>query len=107
MSEQTIILIFLVITLAATLWLYLLKAKKEVAYKGDERWKLIQIKAGQTANIVNWILIVLLAAGVSYQLFADAQPVFTLQRVILFGELFIGLRNVIELAAMMYFDKRL
>ena len=33
MNEQIIILIFLVLALGATLWLYILKAKKQVEYK--------------------------------------------------------------------------
>jgi len=36
-----------------------LKAKKEVVYKRDERWQMIQVKANQIANITNWILIIL------------------------------------------------
>ena len=61
MNEQIIILIFLVLALGATLWLYILKAKKQVEYKGDERWLTIQLKANQSANIANWTLIILLA----------------------------------------------
>ena len=61
MNEQIIILIFLVLALGATLWLYILKAKKQVEYKGDERWLTIQLKANQFANIANWTLIILLA----------------------------------------------
>ena len=57
MNEQIIILIFLVLALGATLWLYILKAKKQVEYKGDERWLTIQLKANQFANIANWTLI--------------------------------------------------
>ena len=53
MSEQTILLIFLVMALAVTLWLYILKANKQVNYKGDERWELIQLKANNAANAVN------------------------------------------------------
>ena len=104
MNEQIIILIFLVLALGATLWLYILKAKKQVEYKGDERWLTIQLKAN---NIANWTLIVLLAIATSVPLFIDIQIMFTLDRVILFGELFIGLRNLLELIAIMYFDKQL
>lgn len=107
MNEQIIILIFLVLALGATLWLYILKAKKQVEYKGDERWLTIQLKANQSANIANWTLIVLLAIATSVPLFIDIQIMFTLDRVILFGELFIGLRNLLELIAIMYFDKQL
>ena len=103
MNEQIIILIFLVLALGATLWLYILKAKKQV----DERWLTIQLKANQSANIANWTLIILLAIATSVPLFIDIQIMFTLDRVILFGELFIGLRNLLELLAIMYFDKQL
>ena len=51
MNEQIIILIFLVLALGATLWLYILKAKKQVEYKGDERWLTIQLKANQFAKL--------------------------------------------------------
>ena len=105
MNEQIIILIFLVLALGATLWLYILKAKKQVEYKGDERWLTIQLKANRSANIANWTLIILLAIATSVPLFIDIQIMFTLDRVILFGELFIGLRNLLELIAIMYFDK--
>lgn len=107
MNEQIIILIFLVLALGATLWLYILKAKKQVEYKGDERWLTIQLKANRSANIANWTLIILLAIATSVPLFIDIQIMFTLDRVILFGELFIGLRNLLELIAIMYFDKQL
>ena len=47
--------------LGITLWLYILKAIKQVNYKGDERWKLIQLKANNAANLAHSILIVLIA----------------------------------------------
>ena len=104
MNEQIIILIFLVLALGATLWLYILKAKKQVEYKGDERWKLIQLDANNAANISNAVLIVLL---VVLPLFIDSQTTFTLQRVITFALIYIGIRNLIELVATIYFDKKL
>ena len=82
MNEQTIFLIFLVSALAVTLGLYFLKAKKQMQYKGDERWKLIQLNA-------------------------NSQTTFTLQRVVTFVLIYIGIRNLIELVATIYFDKRL
>ena len=107
MAEQAIILVFLILAVGATIWLYFLKAKKEIVYKRDERWQTIQLKANQTANIVNWILIVLVFIGTLIPLFSDTEIVFTLQRVIIFGVFFIGLRNLIELVAIKYFDKQL
>ena len=104
MSEQTILLIFLVMALAVTLWLYILKAKKQVNYKGDERWKLIQLKANNTANAVNWILILLFGI---LPMFVDEQMTFTLQRVTTLGLIYLGVRNLIELVATIYFDKQL
>ena len=107
MTEQTIILIFLVLAAGITLWLYFLKAKKEINYKRDERWQMIQVKANQTANIANWILIILVFVGTLIPLFSDTEIVFTLQRVTIFGEFYVGIRNLLELVAIMYYDKQL
>ena len=38
MNEQIVLLILLIAALAVTLGLYILKARKEVQYKSDERW---------------------------------------------------------------------
>lgn len=103
MNEQTILLIFLVAALVVTLGLYFLKARKQMQYKGDERWKLIQLNANNAANISNTVLIILL---VVLALFTDSQMTFTLQRVVTFALIYIGIRNLIELIATIYFDKR-
>lgn len=104
MKEQTILLIFLIIALSVTLGLYLFKAKKQMKYKGDERWRLIQLKANNTANISNFILLILV---VILPLFIDSQMTFTFQRMITFVLIYIGVRNLIELIATIYFDKQL
>ena len=104
MNEQTIILIFLVMALGITLWLYILKAIKQVNYKGDERWKLIQLKANNAANLAHAILIVLIAI---LPLFINMQTTVTLQRVSILALLYIGIRNLIELVATIYLDKQL
>ena len=103
-NEQIIILVFLIIALGITLWLYISKAKKQVKYRGDERWQLIQLKASNTANLAHSILIVLIAV---LPLFINMQTTVTLQRVSIFALLYIGIRNLIELVATIYFDKRL
>ena len=64
----------------------------------------MQLNANNTANISNAVLIVLL---VVLPLFIDSQTTFTLQRVVTFALIYIGIRNLIELAATIYFDKRL
>lgn len=73
-------------------------------YKGDERWKLIQLKANNSANVANGILILLL---VILPIFVDEQVTFTLQQVTTFGLIYLGIRNFIELAVIIYLDKRL
>lgn len=107
MNEQTIILFFLIAGIGITLFLYMWKAKKEIDYKKDERWQLIQNKANNAANYLNHILIVFLAVGEGISIFSDVQITFTLNRVLTYGVLFIGLRNAIELVALKYFDKQL
>jgi hypothetical protein len=107
MNEQTIILFFLIVVIGITLFLYLWKAKKEIEYKKDERWQMIQNKANDAANYSNYILIVLLAVGNTVSLFSDIQITFTFNRVLIYTSLFIGFRNAIELLALKFFDKRL
>lgn len=107
MNEQTIILCFLIFVTSITLLLYLWKAKKQVDYENDERWQMIQNKASKATNYLNYILIILLAAGETVSLFSDIQITFTLNRILIYGILFIGFHNVIELFALIYFDKRM
>ena len=57
-----------------------------------------------TANITNGILILLLAV---LPFFIDPQTTLSFQRVITLGLLYIGTRNLIELAATVYFDNQL
>ena len=75
MTEQTILLILLFCALAATLGLYILKAAKQTAYRGDERWQTVQLKAGVLADATNWLLIFLLLGAA---IFADGEATFTL-----------------------------
>lgn len=107
MNEQIAILFFLIVGTGITLFLYLLKAKKDIDYKKDERWQLIQNKANNAANYLNYILIVFLAVGDTVLLFSHIQITLTLNRVLIYGVLFIGLRNAVELVALRYFDKRM
>lgn len=107
MFEQAIILFFLIIFTGMTLFLYIWKAKKEINYKGDERWQLIQIKSNTTANYSNNLLILVLFIAEMVELFSNIQIVLTLNRVLTFGILFVGLRNTLELLSLLYFDKQL
>jgi len=107
MNEQAIISFFLIVFTGITLFLYIWKAKKEIEYKKDERWQVIQNKANNAANYSNYILIVLLAVGEAILTFSDIQITLTLNRVLIYGVLFIGLHNAIELFALRYFDNQL
>lgn len=104
MNEQTFLLCALIVALSATLGLYLLKARNQMRYRGDERWHLVELRAAQTANLSNTLLLVVL---IVCPLFVSRATTFTLQRVTLFGLLFIGARNAIELIASLYWDRRL
>ena len=104
MNEQIIILVFLIIALGITLWLYISKAKKQVKYRGDERWQLIQLKASNTANLAHTIMIIKNAV---LPLLKNKQTTETLKLDSIFALLYIGIRNLIELVATIYFDKRL
>lgn len=107
MNEQAVILFFLIFGLGITLFLYMWKAKKEIEYKKDERWQFIQNKANNAANYLNYILIVFLAVVDTVLLFSHIQMTLTLNRILIYGVLFIALRNAIELFALRYFDKQM
>lgn len=107
MNEQIIILFFLIVATGITLFLCIWKAKKEIDYKGDERWQLIQNKANNVGNYLIYILIAFLVVGDVISLFFHTKITFTLDRVLTYSTLFIGLRNAMELFALKYFDKRM
>jgi len=107
MNEQTIILSFLIVAIGFTLFLYIWKVKKEMEYKKDERWQLIQLKAIKIANCLNYILILFVAIADTVLLFSDIRITLTLDRFFLYIVLFVGLHNMIESFALRYFDKRL
>ena len=107
MNEQIIILIFLIIGTIGTLYLYILKAKKEVEYKRDERWLLIQNKARNITSYLGITLIVLLLISQIVISMNDFEIAFTFNRFSIICIIIFGCRNVIELAALKYYDKQL
>lgn len=50
---------------------------------------------------------ILLILFIVLPLVMDGETTFTLQRVITFGLIYIGIRNLIELTATVYFDRKL
>lgn len=104
MNEQIILLIFIIVATVVTLGTYILKAKKQVQYKGDERWQLIQLKANNIANSSNLILLIIV---VVLPFFVDLQTTISFQRLTTFILIFIGMRNLLELGAIIYYDKQL
>ena len=104
MNEQTIILFFLIVPLGVTLSLYIFKAKKQMNYMGDERWEMIQLKSYRIASISTWLLIIVLLI---LPIFVDSQSTITIQRLTIFCLFYIGARNLLELSAIIYFDKQL
>lgn len=104
MNEQSVLLILIAAAMAATLGMYILKAKKQIQYKGDERWQLIQLKAKNIADSSNSILLLII---VVLPFFADLQTTLSFQRLTTFALIFIGIRNLLESGATIYYDKRL
>lgn len=102
MNNQKVLLILLVFALTVTLGLYILKAIKQVRYKNDERWTMIQLKANNIANFSNWILIVGLCI---LQVMVDSAMTITISRLVTYGLIFFGARNVLELGGIVFFDK--
>lgn len=107
MTNQIIILFFLIFCTITTIILYAMKSNRNVYYKNDERWVFILNKASNIANYLNSIAMVFLTIGETILLFSDLQINITLNRVIIYAIIFFGLRNSIELFALKYFDTKL
>ena len=103
MNEQKVLLILMILAVAVTLGLYIFKAVKQVKYKGDERWSMIQLKANNAANLINWVLLVALFV---VQVSVDTAEIVTVSRVVTLGLLYIGARNLVELCATLVYDRR-
>jgi len=106
MTEKIILLVFLIFGTVTTLYLYILKANRHIYYKNDERWGFIQNKANNVLSYSNEVLIVLVIVMEIISEFSNIQMTFTLDRVLTYIIIFIGLRNGAELFALKYFDKR-
>lgn len=107
MNKQIIISFLLIVAAGVTLFLYTWTAKKQINYRGDERWQLIQNKANNVIKYSIYILIVILIIGDAVSSFFHTQMTFTFGEVSTYFLLFFGLRNAIELFALKYFDKRM
>lgn len=105
MNEQIIFLIPVFLFTVITLCLYVWKAKKEVEYKKDERWKLIQYKAIKLTNLSNYVLVLLIAILYSATLFSNIELTLSLDRVLTYGIIFIGFRNAVEFFSLLVLDK--
>ena len=108
MNEQIIFLLFLIPGAGITIFLPFWKAKKETAYKKDERWQLVQNKANGAVNCLNdTLLILFLVIGQMISFNSDIEITFTLNRLCTYAACFLGLRNAIELLALRYYDNRI
>ncbi|WP_419724789.1 hypothetical protein [Terrisporobacter petrolearius] len=108
MNEQIIFLCFLIPGAGITIFLPSWKRKKEVAYKNDERWQLIQNKANNTVNMLtSTVFILALFIGQMISLNSNINITFTLNRICTYGVCYLGIRYGIELAALKYFDNKL
>ena len=105
--EQTMLLIFLALGLAVTLFLYLWKAKKQAKYRGDERWEAVQNRANRIANGANYILILSLVLVDLALMILEKDLTLSWGRISILGLLFISLRNAMELIALKVYDNRM
>lgn len=108
MNEQIIFLLLLIPGVGITIFLPIWKKKKEIAYKKDERWQLIQNKANDSVNQLNFIILVIfLFIGQIISLNYDIDITFTLNRLCTYGVCYLGLRNMTEVFALKYYDNKI
>ncbi len=101
--EQGIILALLVAALASILASLIVRARKQAAYRNDERWKLVQVKAGEAAKIADLLLLLVILVASRM----DESTLIPLGRIILAAEVFFGFRCLIELGGLLYYDRKL
>ena len=104
MNEQKVFLIVIMMAVVATIGLYVLKAIKQVKYKNDERWNQIQLKAVRVADIINWALVVLLFV---LQITVKTDSFIAIERLVTYGLIYFGLRNLLELCGIVFFDSQM
>lgn len=107
MNEQSILLFFIILSIGITIFLSVWKSKKETDYKNDERWQLIKNKANEASNQSHYIAIGLLGIVQTISINHDINITITLNRLMTYGIYFIGLRNLIELFALKYYDNQI
>ncbi|MGX4599478.1 hypothetical protein [Faecalimicrobium sp. JNUCC 81] len=107
MNEQPILLFFIILSIGIMIYLDVWKSKKAKVYKNDERWQLIKNKANDVANQSHYVVILLLAILQTISINHDLNITITLNRLMTYGMYFIGLRKLLELLALKYFDNQI
>ena len=102
MNDQKMFLILLIFYLVISLGLWIYKAVKQVKYKNDERWASIQLKANNAANLINWILVVVILI---IQVSMDTTLTITVSRMVTYFLIFLGVRNALELGVTLIYDR--
>ncbi|MDD6770398.1 DUF2178 domain-containing protein [Inconstantimicrobium porci] len=108
MNDKIVILSLVILCGVVSLYLYIWQAKKQMQYKGDERWKMIQIKANNiTKRITDTLVALMFSAGAFISVNKDIKVNTTVMHIALYIMFFWGIRNAVELFSSLYFDKHL
>lgn len=105
--RQGIILLLTLLMLIAFLYGLSYRRQKQQQYKNDERWYLIQLKAGQIAYQYFQGLIILLVLGITYLLFQSDTVTIPLEKALTTGCNLIIIGQLIEVLALKFYDKRM
>ncbi|OYP30400.1 hypothetical protein C8E03_103253 [Lachnotalea glycerini] len=105
MNEQIIIIILTALAIVSTLWLYLWRAIRQVQNENDERWTFVMLKAKSFAELSDWLLILIVAILITMPTIQEI--LIPIKRILLIGILFFGLRNLIELIGLIYYNRKL
>ncbi|RDU23226.1 hypothetical protein [Anaerosacchariphilus polymeriproducens] len=105
MNEQIILLILIVIAALSTVSFYLWSAILQVQNKNDERWTLVLLKSKSFAEVANGLLTILVAILLCIP--SIQEVLVPLKRILFAGILFFGLRNLLELIGLIYYDRKL
>ncbi|MCH4171136.1 MAG: hypothetical protein LKF36_07925 [Lactobacillus sp.] len=106
--SQPLILTIIIILMVAYFYNLHYRAKKQIQYKNDERWREIELRASRMGYKFFEYLVILIAIGMVYLTFMPAANIdISLSRTLFIGFAVIILGQLVEMVALKVFDSRM
>ncbi|GAF40637.1 hypothetical protein FC83_GL000232 [Agrilactobacillus composti DSM 18527 = JCM 14202] len=106
--SQPLLLAIIIILMIAYFYNLHYRAKKQVQYKNDERWREIELLSSRIGYKFFQYLVILIAIGMVYLTFIPSVNIdISLSRTLFLGFAVIILGQLVEMVALKVFDHRM